>query len=91
MKWKNEWLDVSRCAPSTRLFIVDQLLPYWMQCRTCSKFRRLPHDSPCPDAEAVRTFECVQVAGDVAAPCGIQEDAVSNILSALSSMLDYSV
>ncbi|KAH7720122.1 amine oxidaseflavin-containing family protein [Aphelenchoides avenae] len=75
MKWKNEWLDVSRCAPSTRFFIVDQLLPYWMQCCTCGKFRRLPHDSSCPDAAAVGAFECAQVMTDVADPCGAKEDS----------------
>uniref|UniRef100_A0A915BY59 Amine oxidase n=1 Tax=Parascaris univalens TaxID=6257 RepID=A0A915BY59_PARUN len=43
-EWKGKWSTESRCSPFVRLFVQDQLLPFWLQCKLCNKFRRLsPH------------------------------------------------
>ncbi|OZC08106.1 hypothetical protein X798_04897 [Onchocerca flexuosa] len=38
--WKGKWASESRCTPCVRLYIQDQLLPFWLQCKLCKKFRQ---------------------------------------------------
>ncbi|VDD92991.1 unnamed protein product [Enterobius vermicularis] len=53
-EWRKKWTTESRCSPSLRLFVQDQLLPYWLQCKSSFKTSwiltvtapPLLHDSP---------------------------------------------
>ncbi|KJH44687.1 hypothetical protein DICVIV_09294 [Dictyocaulus viviparus] len=43
-EWKITWCKMSRCFPTPRFFVQDQLLPYWLECSLCQKFRKLDID-----------------------------------------------
>lgn len=40
-EWKGKWASESRCTPCVRMYIQDQLLPFWLQCKLCKKFRQV--------------------------------------------------
>ncbi|GMT32702.1 hypothetical protein PFISCL1PPCAC_23999, partial [Pristionchus fissidentatus] len=58
MDWKGGWMNESRCAPSLKAFIQDQLLPFWLQCNNCAKFRALPMDASTPTPSQIVAFVC---------------------------------
>ncbi|CAD5229111.1 unnamed protein product [Bursaphelenchus okinawaensis] len=61
IEWKNMWLTESRCSPSLRLFTMDCLLPYWLQCCKCGKFRKVKDDVTDWEAEKIAEFDCSKV------------------------------
>ncbi|VDN02963.1 unnamed protein product [Thelazia callipaeda] len=77
-EWKGKWASESRCTPCVRLYIQDQLLPFWLQCKLCKKFRRLPKTVHTINYESVKEFVCSQdVEGDqdsVIDACSIKEE-----------------
>ncbi|XP_067947954.1 lysine-specific histone demethylase 2-like isoform X2 [Watersipora subatra] len=40
-KWKKVWTANARSEPTIATFIGDQVLPYWIQCIRCSKWREM--------------------------------------------------
>ncbi|CAD5234884.1 unnamed protein product [Bursaphelenchus xylophilus] len=80
IEWKNMWLTESRCSPSLRLFAMDCLLKYWLQCKKCGKFRRVKHDVTDWEVAKIEAFECNQV-DDIrgkADPCKVPESEKVN-------------
>lgn len=73
----------SRCVPRLRMFIFEELLPYWLNCAECGKFRRISRCAHSSDstlsASIVAAFRCSYAfpedfEGD---PCSVPEDPVS--------------
>ncbi|PAV58279.1 hypothetical protein WR25_02203 [Diploscapter pachys] len=59
-EWKLQWSTESRCKPKLKSFAQDQVLPYWLQCSKCNKYRCQPLD-PCgkpPTREDIAAFHC---------------------------------
>uniref|UniRef100_A0A914E8P1 Amine oxidase n=1 Tax=Acrobeloides nanus TaxID=290746 RepID=A0A914E8P1_9BILA len=72
--WKNQWINESRCKPNVRLFIQDQLLPFWIDCKKCGKFRKVLLEKAIPASEMAQ-FECSQVLDEKEVePCEVLED-----------------
>eukprot|EP00116_Pleurobrachia_bachei_P000905 sb/3461167/ len=40
--WREKWRTTSKCAPVTKLFLTEEILPYWTQCSLCLRWRQLP-------------------------------------------------
>lgn len=56
-RWREHWSQNARSDASLRLFMADQVLPFWAQCGRCRKWRRLPKgDDLTPDF--VDSFTC---------------------------------
>lgn len=77
-EWKGKWASESRCTPCVRLYIQDQLLPFWLQCRLCKKFRHLSTTVTSINREDVKKFVCAsQIEADrddLNDPCGVKEE-----------------
>lgn len=43
-EWKRNWVEASRCTPNLRVFVCEQLLPFYPNCSKCGKFRKLEFD-----------------------------------------------
>ncbi|BFZ11164.1 hypothetical protein BsWGS_14203 [Bradybaena similaris] len=58
-KWKLEWSLKARTEPSVAAFMVEQVLPYWIQCRavTCGRWRQLSRELNLTP-ELIDTFVC---------------------------------
>lgn len=58
--WREHWSRNARSEASLRLFMADQVLPFWAQCARCRKWRRLPKgDDLTP--EFVDSFTCSDI------------------------------
>ncbi|XP_065281248.1 lysine-specific histone demethylase 1B-like isoform X2 [Dermacentor albipictus] len=58
--WREHWSHNARSEASLRLFMADQVLPFWAQCVRCRKWRRLPKgDDLTP--EFVDSFTCSDI------------------------------
>ncbi|VDK28362.1 unnamed protein product [Anisakis simplex] len=83
-EWKSKWSTESRCSPFVRLFVQDQLLPFWLQCKLCNKFRRLSVHHNQITADDIERFVCGSMdldsdESDENDPCDTPEDEVSFI------------
>ncbi|KAK6959971.1 lysine-specific histone demethylase 1B-like isoform X1 [Biomphalaria glabrata] len=58
-KWKRLWAAKARTEASVTSMMIDQVLPYWVQCRAsgCGKWRQLTKDSDLTE-EFIATFQC---------------------------------
>ncbi|KAH9513684.1 Lysine-specific histone demethylase 1B [Bulinus truncatus] len=58
-KWKRLWASKARTEASVTSFMVDGILPYWVQCTAagCGKWRQLSKDSDLTP-EFIDTFQC---------------------------------
>jgi lysyl-tRNA synthetase class I len=75
IEWKHKWVKDSRCAPTLRLFILDALLPFWISCNKCGKFRKTTTDENEWNNETIANFTCAQVY-EGSNPCNVEEDKV---------------
>ncbi|VDO19148.1 unnamed protein product [Heligmosomoides polygyrus] len=61
--WKAVWCKMSRCFPTPRFFVQDQLLPYWLECAHCHKFRKLDLEPMVViTTDDVKNFRCTDCA-----------------------------
>lgn len=59
-RWRDQWVRNACSEVSLRLFMADQVLPFWAQCSLCHKWRRLPKgDELTPDF--VDSFTCSDI------------------------------
>ncbi|OWF38535.1 lysine-specific histone demethylase 1B-like isoform X1 [Mizuhopecten yessoensis] len=55
--WKRVWCTYGRGDSNIHIFMCDQILPYWVQCSLCAKWRQLSRDATLlPDF--LRNFVC---------------------------------
>ncbi|VDM24950.1 unnamed protein product, partial [Toxocara canis] len=78
-EWKSKWSTESRCTPFVRLFVQDQLLPFWLQCKLCNKFRRLPMHYKKITSDDIERFVCGSMdldsgESDENDPCDVPEE-----------------
>ena len=56
-KWKRTWSSNAKAEANVKLFLVDQYLPFWVQCTSCGRWRQLPKEtSLSPDL--IRSYKC---------------------------------
>uniref|UniRef100_A0A7I5E8P2 SWIRM domain-containing protein n=1 Tax=Haemonchus contortus TaxID=6289 RepID=A0A7I5E8P2_HAECO len=68
--WKVVWCKMSRCFPTPRFFVQDQLLPYWLECPLCHRFRKLDLEPTVViSTEEIKKFRCVE--------CNVPEDKLA--------------
>uniref|UniRef100_A0AC35UDX6 SWIRM domain-containing protein n=1 Tax=Rhabditophanes sp. KR3021 TaxID=114890 RepID=A0AC35UDX6_9BILA len=54
--WRIRWVKNSRRPPSARTFIQEEVLPFWLECNSCSKWR--PSSQISLEPEDVLSFTC---------------------------------
>jgi hypothetical protein len=57
VEWKRIWSANGRTEANLKTFLVDQYLPYWLQCNRCSKWREVLRDTDVTP-ELIRMFVC---------------------------------
>lgn len=87
--WKDAWMDEATSEPTLKTFVSDQLLPYWVCCTLCKKWRQLPKNSQvAPDF--IKKFHCKSFGQKNPDPCSIPEDErVAEVLE--PCWVDYNV
>jgi len=86
VRWKAKWLEASRCPPTVRLFILDQLLPIWISCKDCGKYRAISRDSwnAMPIAKRVGEFTCSRLeSADSVHDCSVPEEEVGELVASI--------
>lgn len=74
-RWLNAWNGNSKSQPSHRLFLAEEILPYWLQCNSCEKWRCLPKEVQI-DAKLIADFSChSKLFGDAEPNCNAPEDS----------------
>ncbi|RCN42581.1 hypothetical protein ANCCAN_11442 [Ancylostoma caninum] len=68
--WKVIWCKMSRCFPTPRFFVQDQLLPYWLECSECHKFRKY-------DSEPMKVISTSDIEKFVCSDCDLPEDRLA--------------
>lgn len=58
-KWKRHWSSKARTEAAVANFMVDQIMPYWVQCQAegCGKWRQLSRGSDLTP-EFIDSFQC---------------------------------
>ncbi|TKR71681.1 hypothetical protein L596_019238 [Steinernema carpocapsae] len=72
LQWKDQWTGESRNKTHVKLFIQDQLLPFWLACDSCGTFRRLPSNAPTPTPETIESFDCSELKNS---SCNVPEES----------------
>uniref|UniRef100_A0A0N5BXI1 SWIRM domain-containing protein n=1 Tax=Strongyloides papillosus TaxID=174720 RepID=A0A0N5BXI1_STREA len=67
-EWKKKYVKESRCFPRVRMYIQDELLPYWIKCIDCKKFRKVNEKV---DNNLISNFKCTN--------CEDDEDKIVNV------------
>lgn len=75
--WKDNWVHKSRCAPSLRIFALDALLPFWMSCNKCGKFRKASNDENEWTTDRIAEFTCADLY-NTSNSCSTREDKVGS-------------
>ncbi|VDN27493.1 unnamed protein product [Cylicostephanus goldi] len=68
--WKVAWCKMSRCFPTPRFFVQDQLLPYWLECTKCHKYRKY-------DSEALKVITVPEIESFSCSDCSAPEDRLA--------------
>ncbi|CAJ0565566.1 unnamed protein product, partial [Mesorhabditis spiculigera] len=55
--WKEEFSQHCRKNPGAKFFVQDKLLPFWLRCTQCHKFRNVPSKEPL-EPTAIGHFTC---------------------------------
>lgn len=59
-EWKALQEAKGETAVDRNQFVVDHLLPYWLQCQSCGKWRTMSSEVEVTP-EVIRSFHCCQV------------------------------
>ncbi|XP_046376343.1 lysine-specific histone demethylase 1B-like [Haliotis rufescens] len=57
--WKMDWSTYGRSEPTTKAFMSDKMLPYWLQCNKppCRRWRQMTRDAQVT-SDLVRNYVC---------------------------------
>ena len=44
MSWKILWDAKAKAEGSLKIFMADCMMPYWLQCQRCKKWRQVPRE-----------------------------------------------
>ena len=56
-KWKRLWSSYGKTDNGTRVFMGDQMLPYWVQCTQCDKWRQVYRETDITP-QYLKTYLC---------------------------------
>ena len=78
MHWKKRWVKESRCIPHLRLFIFEEVLPFWLNCSECGKFRRISRSVGSElSSTIIAKFKCTYAFPEqMDNPCSLPEEQV---------------
>jgi len=57
IKWKRTWSSHPKAEANVKLFLVDQYLPFWVQCTCCGRWRQLPNETIL-SPELIKSYKC---------------------------------
>jgi len=57
LEWKRIWTANAKTEASIKTFMVENFLPFWLQCSSCDKWRHMPNDT-IMTTELINTFKC---------------------------------
>ena len=60
ISWKVKWEQNNQSEPNLKLYITEELLPYWIKCSKCGKWRKMVDDLPSVDQD---NWSCMQNLG----------------------------
>ena len=70
--WKRKWSTYGTTEATMRTFMSETLLPYWVQCKQCSKWRQLSKDAK-PLPNFLKEYVCgMSISGVVVCTIKIQ-------------------
>ena len=55
--WKRLWSTYGKTESGVRVFIADQLLPYWVECTACQKWRQVYRETEITP-QFLKTYIC---------------------------------
>lgn len=71
--WSHEWSYTARASkPTIKKFVANELLPYWIRCMECKKWRLLRKDGNL-DHTFIQDFKCISESKEVSG-CDLPED-----------------
>jgi len=56
-KWKRVWATNGKTEANIRTYMVDQMLPFWLRCSRCGKWRQLSRNADITP-EFIGRFQC---------------------------------
>ena len=57
-EWKLKWNRASQREASVRAYVADILMPYWLKCNLCGKWRKQPKNHGDPTPELISSWTC---------------------------------
>uniref|UniRef100_T1IIN9 SWIRM domain-containing protein n=1 Tax=Strigamia maritima TaxID=126957 RepID=T1IIN9_STRMM len=58
--WRKLWASNTKMEPTLKAFMTDEILPYWLQCVSCKKWRKLPGETEI-NYDFITKFKCNQM------------------------------
>lgn len=72
--WRAHWSSNCRKEGSLKLFFAEEIVPFWVQCNKCDKWRELENNKIVVNKKFCETFVCSNVDG---LDCDTAEDEVT--------------
>lgn len=71
--WSHDWSYTARASkPTIKRFVANELLPYWVKCTECDKWRMIRKEGSL-DSDFIQYFKCFSKLSDVPG-CDVPED-----------------
>ncbi|KAK3087785.1 hypothetical protein FSP39_010562 [Pinctada imbricata] len=83
--WKTVWSTYGTTEASIRVYMADNLLPYWAQCNKCQKWRQISGDTT-PVADFFRLYTCGTSASGIKRVDLIREKMLLRFMSCTTYM-----
>ncbi|CAH3162092.1 unnamed protein product [Pocillopora meandrina] len=81
-QWKLDWSSIGKKEANIKVYVSEMIMPFWVQCVSCSKWREFPEKELTPDD--IKSWKCSSPVAIVTnkekgkkkavSPCGIPED-----------------
>ena len=56
MKWKYDWSTNGQREASIKVYVSEMIMPFWVQCTLCSKWREFPEKELATDD--IKSWKC---------------------------------